>query len=163
MKVPRTTVTMPSVSVAGPIVTPQSPDGNVRRSGQLDRHPLHRIPGLPQFVGILVKAVDGVEQALTQHFIAEFFDRAHQVESRGFVVVRDRIEGLAQVASGTGHTITSFITNGGHFRTVMFHFNFKHLPAMLRGLIQINKIWACSKHMDIRIFTYPYIYHGNHD
>jgi hypothetical protein len=56
--------------------------------------------------------MNSIEQALAQHFIAEFFDGAHQVERRGFVIFRDGIEGLAQVASGTGHAGDSFISNG---------------------------------------------------
>ena len=45
-------------------------------SSQFDRHPLHRVPGFAQFVGVLVEPVDGIEQALAQHFIAELFDGA---------------------------------------------------------------------------------------
>jgi len=56
--------------------------------------------------------VNGVKQALTQHFVVEFFHRAHQIERSGFVIFRDGIENFAQVASGTGHAKSSFITNG---------------------------------------------------
>jgi len=60
----------------------------------------------------MVEPVDGIEQALAQHFLAELLEGAQQVKGRGVVIVRDGIQGLAQVASGTGHTFSSFITNG---------------------------------------------------
>jgi hypothetical protein len=34
----------------------------------------------------------------------------------------------------------------------VFQFNFNHLAAMPKALIQINRIWACPVHMNIRIF-----------
>jgi hypothetical protein len=81
-------------------------------SGELHGHLFHRIPRFAQLVGILVEPVNGVEQALTQHLVAEFFHGAHQIERRGFVIFRDGIQGFAQVASGSGHAGSSFICNG---------------------------------------------------